>query len=54
MMFMCSSIYVLPLIVLCVFKDFFYLFVLLENRYNKLVLQMFACYFYFLFEMDQI
>ena len=44
MMFMCSSIYVLPLIVLCVFKDFFYLFVLS----NVCVL------FLFLFEMDQI
>ena len=54
-MFMCSSIYVLPLVVLCGFlKICLYLFVLLENSYNKLVLPMFACYFYFLFEMDQI
>ena len=55
MTFICSSIYVLPLIVLYVFlKIFFYLFVLLENSYKKLVLPMFACYFNFLFETDQI
>ena len=55
MTFMCSSIYDLPLIVLYVFLNmFFYLFVLLENSYNKLVIPMFACYFNFVFEMDQI